>query len=81
MAQLVGSRESWDQDLHQAPHSVGAMRWHDKSALIAHRESFLEKAIPELNLKGWMGTRKERKKGCFKWEYEKTQHTCQIFLK
>lgn len=34
---------------------------HDKSAMIAYRESFLEKVIPELNLKKWVGMRKEIK--------------------
>ena len=37
------------------------MIWHGRSAAIAHRESFVEKVIPELNLKAWVGTRKEEK--------------------
>ena len=51
---------------------------HDRNAMRAHRESFLEK--PELNLKG-LGTRKEGKgiNGLWGGGYKKTVHLSNFF--
>ena len=51
---------------------------HDRNAMRAHRESFLEK--PELNLKG-LGTRKEGKGSNGLWGGIRKRCTSQIFLK